>query len=342
MARRTGYTTTGHTTRGRVTTYRPAARAATFASVFLLAVGGVLGLAGCRTSIARSSGTDVGSGETLTGRMVAGRREQAFTFEGVESSLVDFTVQADTGNQPAPTIEVLDPEGRVLDVAGSMTTSRGSATARVKSLVLPRTGTYKVIARPSSTCETVFYRFSHCLRFAPIRNRRAHLTADTPRPVYISAPRGGLVVVTIDPLGGDLEPAILGVKDPWGGPALDPSVVPAGALPPRVSHMQNRTMILTFTAPRPGMYTILAAAKPCKQGVGLIHVEVRVPRGCNKAVYHDNSVPGGFGVPGALPTARPSAACPPVCPPRPPPPNACVPPSVVRPVTAADPALAAR
>lgn len=325
-------------------------RAWALAAVFLLAGSGVLGLGGCRTSIARSNGTAVGSGDSLTGRMVAGRREQAFTFEGVESSLVDFTVQADTGNQPAPRIEVLDPEGRVLDVAGSMRTGRGSATAKVQSLVLPRTGTYKVIVRPSSACETVFYRFSHCLRFAPIRDRRAHLTPDTPRPVYVSAPRGGLIVVTIDPLGGDLEPAILGVKDPWGGPALDRSVVPAGALPPRVSHMQNRTMILTFTAPRPGMYTILAASKPCKPGVGLIHVEVRQPRGCAKAVYHDNSNPGGFGVPGELPQARPTSACPPVrpevcapaCPPPPPPPAVCPPTAVARPVTSADPALATR
>jgi hypothetical protein len=303
-------------------------------------------LGGCRTSLPQATGTTVASGETITGRMVAGRREQAFTFEGVESSLVDFTVQADRGNQPAPMVEVLDPEGRTLDVAGAMRSTQGSATVKVVSLVLPRTGTYKVIARPSaplsSECETVFYRFSHCLRFAPIDDRRAYLSADNPRPVYVSAPRGGLVVVNIDPCGGDLQPDILGVKDPWGGPALDRSLVPAGALPPRVSHMQNRTMILTFTAPRPGMYTILAGAKPCKPGVGSIHVEVRAPKACARTVYHDNSQPGGFGVPGALPTAQPTAACPPVCPAPPPPPAPCAPPCVVPPTTSPDPALATR
>ena len=320
----------------------------------LLTLGGALVLGGCRTSLrgatpAAAPGTTVANGGTIHGRMVAGRREQAFTFEGVESSLVDFVVQADTGNQPAPTVEVLDPEGRVLDVAGATRSSAGSATVRVQSLVLPKTGTYKVIARPSSQCETVFYRFSHCLRFAPICDRRAHLSADNPRPVYVSAPRGGLVVISIDPLGGPLQPDIMGVKDPWGGPALDRSLVPAGALPPRVSHMQNRTMILTFTAPRPGMYTILAGSKPCKAGVGKIHVEVRQPKCCAPSVYHNNAEPGGYGVPGALPASRPTTACPapapaptcaPVCPP-PPPPPAC-PPCVVPPRTSPDPALATR
>ena len=320
-----------------------------------LGLGLVLALTGCRTSAlpggtspakltssrpASPDGTALATGDTLHGRMVAGRREQAFTFEGVESSLVDFTVQADVGNQPAPMIEVLDPEGRSLDVAGSMQSTRGSATIKVRSLVLTRTGTYKVIARPSTQCETVFYRFSHCLRFAPIRDQRAHLSVDSPRSVYISAPRGGFIVVTIAPdRCSDLKPDILGVKDPWGGPALDRSVVPQGANPPRVSHMQNGTMILTFTAARPGMYTILAAAKPCKAGVGVIHVEVRQPKDCRRAVYHPGSAPGEFGVPGALPEAR-GTACPP--PPTGPPPPACPPVGVVPPATSPDSAIAGR
>ena len=331
----------------------------------LLGVSGILVLGGCRTSLRGASGaapaapsipqparsgpgTAVAQGDTIHGRMVAGRREQAFTFEGVESSLVDFVVQADTGNQPAPSVEILDPEGRALDVAGAMVSSPGSATVRVRSLALTKTGTYKVIARPSSQCETVYYRFNHCLRFPAICDRRAYLTADTPRPVYVSAPRGGFIVVSIDPCGGALEPDIMAVKDPWGGPALDRNVVPAGALPPRVSHMQNRTMILTFTAPRPGMYTILAGAKPCKPGVGKIHVEVRQPKNCSRAVYHDNSNPAGFGVTGTLPSAQPTtacpppAACPPSCPPPPPPPAACPPRCVVPPTTSPDPTLADR
>ena len=88
-------------------------------------------------------------------------------------------------------------------------------------------------------------------------------------------------------------------------------------------------MILTFVAPRPGTYTILAAAKPGRPGVGLLHVDVKRPRWPARSVYHDDSEAGGFGLP-APPPARPSASAelpPPVPPPAAPAPAASVPPA---------------
>lgn len=317
-------------------------------------VAGLLGLlvivglvSACRTSRPIASPTTgVTSGDVLTGRLAPGRLEQSFVFEGVESSLLDFTLQADCGSDAAPRVEVLDPEGQALDVAGSTMTSRGSATMRVQSLVLPTTGIYKVIARPSVTGQPVYYRFSHKLRFSDIPDRRAHLSAEKSRPVYVPAPRGGLIVFNITPeAGSEMKPEIAAVKDPWGGPALDPALVPKGALPPRVSHAQNGTMILTFTAPRAGMYTILAAAKPCRAGVGTLHAEVRVPPNCNKLIYHNNQSAYGYGVPGtqgAVPSSALPAACPPARSfPAPPPPPATAGATLITPPRVpVDPAIA--
>jgi hypothetical protein len=304
----------------------------------------------CRTSRPIAPTTGVATGDVLTGRMAQGRLEQSFVFEGVESSLLDFTLQADCGSDAAPRVEVLDPEGQALDVAAATTTTRGSATMRVQSLVLPTTGIYKVIARPSVTGTPVYYRFSHNIRFSQIPDRRTHLSAKKSSPVYVSAPRGGLIVFNIIPApGSEMVPQIEAVKDPWGGPALDPAQVPKGALPPRVSHAQNGTLILTFTAPRPGMYTILAAAKPCRAGVGTLHAEVRVPKSCNRLIYHNNESAYAYGVPGtqgAAPSSALRPSVPParvVAPPAPPPPSTAAGATrVTPPAGPVDPALASR
>jgi len=309
-------------------------------------------LGACRTSRPLATTPGLASGDMLAGRMEPGRPEQSFVFEGVESSLLDFTLQADVGSEAAPRVQVLDPEGERLDVAAATLSSRGAATTRVHSLVLPKTGIYKVIASPSVTGRPVYYRFSHRIRFSQIPDRRTHLSAQQAQPVYVAAPRGGLIVFNITPArSSEMLPEIQAVTDPWGGPALDPALVPQGALPPRVSHAQNRTMILTFTAPRPGMYTILASAKPHHAGVATLHAEVRVPKTRGKVIYHDGQASSGYGVPGGQ-RAAPSAALSPTIPPasvrvapRPPPPPLPAAPGSTRispPPAPVDPAIAQR
>jgi hypothetical protein len=297
-----------------------------------------IGLLGCRsTRTARD--TTVFAGDTLHGRIAPGGEGQAFVFEGVESSLLDFTVQSDRGNAAAPLVTLTDPEGAPLDLTAGTKTSPGSATMRVVGVVLPKTGTYKVYARPERPGTGGFYSFRHELRYAPMPDTKAHLSAQNPRPVYVSAPRGGLIAFSIKPEpGSNLVPDIQGVEDPWGGPALDRSQVPKGSLPPRVSHSYDGKMVLTFVAPRPGVYKILAAARPGREGVGTLHVDVRKPRWPSRVVYHGDTPARGYGLP-APPSAQPPAA--PSAPPPPPPPPAR-PSAAAPPSPPVDPAIAAR
>ena len=286
----------------------------------LLAALAAVGIAACSSAPPAAQDTTVRAGDVMHGRMVEGRPAQSFTFEGVESSLLDFTVHANQ-DEAAPVIAVQDPEGRDLDVAAATDSKDGDATVSVTGLVLPKTGMYRVVARPAMAGRTVYYRFKHRLRFAPPPPRKAYLSADAPNPVYVSAPRGGLIAFTITPdRGSDVQPDVVAVKDPWGGPALDTAQVPAGALPPRVSHSHEGAMILTFTAPRPGLYTILAGAKPGTSGVGTLAVDIRQPAASERFVYHGGGVPRAYGVSGPFGSPDAGEARPQLVPSRPPPP----------------------
>ncbi len=279
-----------------------------------------IALGACSSAPPIAQDSNVLLGDTLHGRMVPGRTHQTFTFEGVESTLLDAYVKADERGEPAPVVAIHDPSGQELDVAAASTTKAEDHEFVVRKLVLPKTGTYKVIARPRDPSKQVYYTFKHNIRWAPMPDRKAHLSASKPAPVYVAAPRRGLVVFSIKPdRGSGLVPQIQAVKDPWGGPALDKSQVPAGAAAPRVHHTRDGKMILTFTAPRPGMYTILAAAKPGTEGVGTLRVGVKPPPEQAREVFHNDSAASGFGVPG-----RPGAAAPvrsSGLPPLPPPPS---------------------
>ncbi len=265
----------------------------------------VAAVGGCRSNPAAANRTEVAVGETLHGRLPEGRAEQAFTFEGVESSGLDFTIQSDRGNWAAPNVALFDPEGNEVDLSAHVASDAGAATMNVRGVVLRKNGTYKVVATPTGKSST-YYKFSHNLIFPPLSTKAALKSNDT-YPIYITAPRRGLIAVKIEPASrSDLQPEIRGVKDPWGGRALDKTQVPRGANPPRVSR-NGRTMFLTFTAPRPGRYTILAAAKPGAEGVGNINVTVRTPEYPHRIVRHTNR-PAAYGVPG---TGTPSANVPP-------------------------------
>ena len=269
----------------------------------------------CRSTPPVARDSSVGLGETLHGRMVPGRVQQTFTFEGVESTLLDAYVRADEDGEPAPIVSIHDPSGQPLDVAAASTTESREHEFVVRSLVLPKTGVYKVIARPRDAERQVYYTFRHNIRWAPMPDRKAHLSAETPSPVYVAAPRRGLVVFSVKPdRDSGLVPQIQAVKDPWGGPALDKSQIPPGAPAPRVHHTDDGKMILTFVAPRPGMYTILVGAKPGSEGVGTLRVGVKPPENSGRQVFHDDGAGRGFGIPGqpgAAAPVRSSAIAPP-------------------------------
>jgi len=262
--------------------------------------------AGCSSQPAGTA-TSLWQGDTLHGRVAADTGSQSFAFEGVESSMLDFRLSGNACNETAPDVRLTDPEGRPVDLSASTVSAPGDASVRVKDQVLVKTGTYKVTVLRHPQQSGGMYTFNHEIRYVPPVDTTTHLSPAAPRPVYVAAPRGGMVAFTITPgKCSDLQPDIVAVKDPWGGPALDVSQVPCGCQPPRVSHGCDRSMTLTFVAPRPGMYTILAASKPGGEGVGKLHVEVMRPRWRPRTLYHNDAPAGAYGFPGHVPPdARP-------------------------------------
>ncbi len=314
-------------------------------AVALLAL--ALAMAACSSAPPLAQDSNVLLGDTMHGRMIPGRTHQTFTFEGVESTILDAYLKTDD-KDAAPLIVIHDPEGQSLDVAAHTTSEEGSHEVVIRGLVLPKTGKYKVIARPGDPDRQVFYRFTHAIRWAPMPDRKVHLSASKSQPVHIAAPRGGVITFSIKPdRGSDMVPQIQAVKDPWGGPALDRSQVPAGAPLPQVTHSRDGKTVLTFTAPKPGMYTILAAAKPGKEGVGTLHVGLQEPARANRLVYHNDSAARGFGIPGRTIDTGASAApvhpqMGPGTPPPPPPPSAAILRNTAAPLPPVDPAIAQR
>ena len=257
-------------------------------------------LVGCQGRRVPAVGTDVASGDMLHGRLVQGRKAQAFTFEGVESSLLSFTLKADEANQASPKVALIDPEGKPVELAAHLESPEGAATLVVEDVILLRTGTYQVTVTPDSPCQPVYWRFGHCLTYPPMEDFHITLTACSKHPIYVSAPRGGHVVVRVHPeRGSNLAPVLEAVQDPWGGRALDPERRPSWAPEPVVSTAMDGGIYLNFVAPVPGRYTIIASARPGKEGPAIISTQVRPPPGPLREVAHPNRVPLDYGVPAA-------------------------------------------
>ena len=257
-------------------------------------------LVACQGRRVPAVGTDVGSGDVLHGRLVQGRKAQGFTFEGVESSLLSFTLKADEANQASPNVALIDPEGKTVELASHIQSPQGAATMVVEDVILLRTGTYQVTVTPDSPCQPVYWRFGHCLTYPPMEDFHTTLTACSQHPIYVSAPRGGLVVVRVRPeRGSALQPLLMAVKDPWGGRALDPERRPSWAPEPVVSTAMDGAIFLNFVAPVPGRYTILASARPGKEGPAIISTQVRPPPGPLKEIAHPNRAPVDYGMPAA-------------------------------------------
>ncbi len=282
----------------------------------------------CRSDPVAVRDSNVLLGDTMRGRVVPGARQQTFTFEGVESTILDAYIETDD-HDAAPIVALHDPEGVPLALDANTNSRPGDDEFVLRGLVLPKTGRYKVITRSADPDRAVFYKFTYGIRWAAMPDRKVHLSASQPTPVRVAAPRGGVITFSIKPEGqAGVVPQIQAVKDPWGGPALDRSQVPAGAPLPAVSHSDDGKTILTFTTARAGVYTILAGAKPGFEGVGTLHVALKEPERPERDVYHDDGAVRRFGIPGRT-TDRAASAGPAVAPgtasqgipPRPPPPS---------------------
>ncbi len=300
------------------------------ALVMAIVPAGLLGA--CRSRGApEAAGTNIATGDTLSGRLVPEVPVQAFTFEGVESSLLDFTLQSDELNRSAPRPVLTDPQGATIDLAMHRASPEGAATTRYVGVILMRTGTYQLSVASTDRTSDSWYLFKHELRFPSIVGDTARLVETDAHPISFTAPYGGTVSVKIRPSNrSNLQPEVRGVIDPSGGRALDSTQTPAGVLPPQMAPTIDGGLLLVFVAPHAGRYTVLAAAKAGRAGEATIDVDV-APPAFNRAIWHNGADPTAP-LPSAPAAAAPPAAPPAALPPMPPPP----PPSFPAPAAAAD------
>lgn len=277
----------------------------------------VAGLGGCRGRAVRNNeavGTNIATGDMLSGRLAVEAPAQTFTFEGVEASLLDFTLRSDELNRSAPKPRLTDPEGKPIDLVAHRTSPIGAATSTYEGVVLMRTGTYTLNLASTDRTSDSWYIFQHQLRFPSVVGDTARLDEATTHPISFTAPYGATVSVRVRPSPrSSLKPDIRGVVDPSGGRALDATQTPGGVLPPQMAPTIDGGLTLLFIAPRAGRYTVLAAAKPGTSGEALIDVDVTPPN-FDRAIWHAGSDPLAPTMPSAAlpPAAMPPAAMPPV------------------------------
>jgi hypothetical protein len=283
-------------------TSRPPVLPALLALTLAVPLAALLGA--CRAGgRADAVGSSLAPSETLHGRVRECGQGQCFTFEGVESSLLSFSMVSDDGSISAPVPTMTDPDGKEVDVSPFVLSPLGAATMQVRGVPLRRTGLYRVAVGDPVPGHQIFYRFRHDLSFPPVEGMRVRLNANDPKAVYVSAPRGAQVDVRITPMkGSGVEPDVVAVLDPWGGRALDATMVPPGMPLPMVSHLQDGTLLLRFFAPLPGVYSVMAGAKGCRAGDATVGANVLPPASCTKDVWHGDGPCTGYGVPGQVAT----------------------------------------
>jgi hypothetical protein len=256
----------------------------------LVAVCGLL--AACQPMRNRSpeaEGTHIATGDMITGRLATEAPTQRFSFEGVESSLLDFTLQSDELNRQAPTVALSDPAGQPVDLERYRTSPAGAATATYQGLVLARTGTYTLDVASADQRTDSWYIFKHQLRFPSVVGDQVALDPTTPTPITFTAPYGATVSVRVRPSPRSTAlPDIRGVVDPSGGRALDGAQVPAGAVQPQMAVTAGGGVQVMFVAPRAGRYTVLAAAQAGTAGEALVDIDV-TPPSFDRAVFNPGS-----------------------------------------------------
>ncbi|MFM8387041.1 MAG: hypothetical protein ACKOCB_09540 [Planctomycetia bacterium] len=233
-----------------------------------------------------AQGTHIATGDTMTGRLATDAPAQRFSFEGVESSLLDFTLQSDELNRPAPVATLTDPTGKPVDLAPFRTSVAGAATASFTGVVLMHTGAYSLDVSSADLRRDSWYIFKHQLRFPSMAGEQVVLDATNPTPITFTAPYGGTVSVRVRPgARSSVRPDIRGVVDPTGGRALDASQAPSGAVRPQMASIAGGGLQVVFVAPRAGRYTVLAAAQPGTGGEALVDVDV-TPANFDRTVYN--------------------------------------------------------
>jgi hypothetical protein len=259
-----------------------------------LAVAVTLSLGGCRGRAVRNNeaaGTNIATGDMLSGRLAVEAPAQTFTFEGVESSLLDFTLRSDELNRSAPTPVLTDPEGKTIELVAHRTSPHGAATSTYEGVLLMRTGTHTLSLASTDRTADSWYIFQHKLRFPSIIGDTARLDETATYPISFTAPYGATVSVRVRPSPrSSLKPDIRGVVDPSGGRALDAGQTPGGVLPPQAAPTIDGGLTLVFVTPRAGRYTVLASAKPGTSGEALIDVDVTPPN-FDRAIWHPGSDP---------------------------------------------------
>lgn len=255
----------------------------------LLAALVLLSLGACRSAPIRTVDNRIGTGDAVQGQLVGFGSAQTFTFEGVESSLLDFALKSDAPHLAAPEVTIHDPEGNEVDVPLGIRSEADSANLQVKDLFLRRTGTYRVTVRAMTGAEPVFYRFNHRLRFPGQAPYTVRLTSDREHEAVVSIPRGGRIRFRVWPAAdSEVKPEVVAVLDPDGERALDPSKRPRG-MPRPVLDVNGQGMhVLSFSAPKPGRYTIRTRAAPGKPGVAKVAWTVQGPRRRARQVVHPN------------------------------------------------------
>jgi hypothetical protein len=267
----------------------------------------VLGLSGCRSRCLCATDTSITPCDTLHGRLDACQAQgQAFTFEGVEYSILHLKVSSDVKCREAPDLCLQSPSGQIVPL-GSHVVRCGKSNVAIRDLVLRETGTYIATVLPTHDCGPNYYRANYTLRFPSVENYRVTLTPCGTQPIYVMAPRGGQVTVAVAPVCGDVRPEIRSVLDPWGGRALDPCRLLPNAPPAQIDHGDDGTVWLNFNAPVPGRYTIETAAKgPCS-GVVQVTAKVAPTGGCPRAVLHPDRCPTDYGMAGGAVAPAPAA-----------------------------------
>jgi hypothetical protein len=223
----------------------------------------------------------------LHGHLYPDQGCECLSFDGVESTLLDFKLQSDEGCLAAPRIEITGPDGKAL--ALPVMQGEGSAVRSAQGIVLPRTGKYGVTICKATCDPETYYTFSYDLRAVPPDVTTMHLKPCSKERVTFTVPRGSRCMVTVRPKSRcGAEPKFLSVVDPYGGRALNPAAVIEGAPLPVVKRDAGGATILDFNAPHPGRYTVTISAADGTEGDVTTQVLLFTPRPLLRSLYHSN------------------------------------------------------
>jgi hypothetical protein len=226
-------------------------------------------------------------GDVLHGRLTCSDGCQCFYFEGVEYSVLNFTVRGDEKCSTPPAIAIEDPDGRPL-LLGDEVQTRGNVSSSC-NLILRRSGTYKAtVCKPAGQPE-VYYVFTHDLRLANPDDKAVYLEAGKNETISFVAAKGSRCLIEVTPDHAcNVTPKIVAVKDPTGGRALAPEAKLEGAPEAWIVTSRGGAKRVDFNAPRSGRYTVIMTAEDCTSGKAVAHVAVHPP-GPNRCLYHDDT-----------------------------------------------------